>query len=329
MPYSKEDIFILAIRRSGNHAVANWFIPHFTGIVRYLNDYVFLEQMRPENNSLEGNPTYLYMTLNGETFCLLNKGQVWTIQEVVAREFVRQLDRKLNPVVRAVCKTKDFENMINEMSVIHATSKLPYWVADDIRLEASANFFGCENQTPRKLAELFSEWNQSAYKRITRANGIETTEKRTFILVLRNPFNNLASLMRKPSLWPPNHITVSQFPETWIAYAREYLGETSYLSALGNVVTLNYDLWFSDQDYRKKLSVKIAKPFTETGLQKVSPNGEGSSFDDLEFSDRAQEMNVLERWKVFQDNEEYLSLLKNDEMLALYERIYGKLPFKL
>ncbi len=27
--YSQEDLFILAIRRSGNHAIANWLIPFF------------------------------------------------------------------------------------------------------------------------------------------------------------------------------------------------------------------------------------------------------------------------------------------------------------
>ncbi len=37
--HSQVDIFILGIRRSGNHAISNWLIPHYPGVVRYLNNY--------------------------------------------------------------------------------------------------------------------------------------------------------------------------------------------------------------------------------------------------------------------------------------------------
>ena len=327
--YSQEDIFVIAIRRSGNHAMANWLIPHYDGFVRYLNDYTFREQMQPQTTRLEGNPTFLYLTAQGQTFCVMNKGQVWTLQEIIARECVQHLNNRVPRLIKACYNIKNFERLINEMSILSTTSQLPYWVDDDVNIEATVNLFGCENQTPANLQHVFAEWEQAAYQKITTQHQLEMTRQRTFLLVLRNPFNNLASLMKNPSLWPPNHIPIEQFPETWMAYAKEYLGETTYLSQLGKVIFVNYDQWFADQTYRTTLSEQLNRPFTDRGLQKISLHGEGSSFDKFTYANRAQAMPVLERWKTLQHNAQYRSLLQHPELLALSERIYGPPPFDL
>ncbi len=327
--YSQEDVFILAIRRSGNHAIANWLIPHYHGIARYLNDFVFAESFNESDELLEGNPTYLYLTVQGNTLSLLNKGQVWTIQEFVAREFRARLDASAHVIVKTLYDTRHFEKMINELALDHLTARLPHWIADDSHLEASVNLFGCENHTPEKLAASFSNWERRFYRPFAASRDRQLATRRTFLLVLRNPLNNLASLMRKPSLWPPNQITVEQFPATWVAYAKEFLGETSYLSSLGKVVFINYDRWFGDEIYRRGISAQLERSFTDTGLEKVSPNGEGSSFDHLDFSHQAQQMRVLERWKAYQHDPVYLRLLDNRELLRLYAAIYGELPVQL
>ncbi len=327
--YSQEDLFILAIRRSGNHAIANWLIPHFSGIIRYFNDYVFLVQKHAAEDPLKGNPTYLYLTQDGQTFCIMNKGQVWTIQEIIARELTYRLKKKLNRFIQKFYPPEIIEQMINELSVEHVTSKLPYWVDEDYHIKAVANLFGCENHTPQQLVVVFPEWRDFIYKKAVQSRNLNVSGQRTFLLVLRDPFNNLASLMQKPSMWPPNHITLEQFPATWIAYAKEYLGETSNLKALGKVVLVNYNRWFVDRSYRQQLSEQLEKSFTDTGLKKMSPNGGGSSFDQLTWSDNAQNMKVLERWKIFQQNRTYRDLLKNEELLTLSKQIYGKPPFPI
>lgn len=327
--YSQEDIFILAIRRSGNHATANWLIPHYNGFVRYFNDFVFSWQDSAPKDYISGNPTYIYYTQHARTCCLLNLGQVWNIQELIARELTKNLKKRTPFWRRRIYSTDKLEQIINELSLEEAASKIPYWIANDSPLEVSANLFGCENHSPHKLAHSFPEWLERIYEPLVRKNKRRITQKRTFILVLRDPFNNLASLMRKPSLWPPNHITIDEFPAIWIAYAQEYLGESSYLKAFGNVVTVNYDAWFLDENYRKSLAQKLGRPFTDGGLQHVSPNGEGSSFEQFDFAGQAQQMNVLERWREFQQDRKYLSLLRNDKLLELYRRIYGEPPFQL
>ncbi len=287
--YSQVDIFILGIRRSGNHAISNWLIPHYQGVVRYFNVFSFIEQLRPENNRVQGTTTEIYTNLQGKTFCLSSV----TVNDT-------------------------------------ASNKLPNWAINHVKIPANANLFGCENLTPQHIYEVFDNWYDLKYKKIVEHNGMQITDRRIFIIILRNPFNNIASMMQKPILSPPNNIPISQLPATWIAYAKEYLGETSYLKNLGNFITLNYDLWFSDQNYRKSLSAKLNQPFTDAGLQKVTgQHGGGSSFDGVAFSDKAQQMKVLERWKFFQNDREYLSLLKNEELLALYKRIYGEPPFQI
>ena len=327
--YSQEDVFILAIRRSGNHAIANWLIPHYQGIARYLNDFVLADSFKSSGEVLEGNPTYLYLTTQGNTLSLLNKGQVWTIQEFVAREFRARLDASAHIIAKMLYDTHRFEQMINELALDHLTARLPHWIADDSRLEASVNLFGCENHTPEKLAASFSTWEQRCYRPFAASRDRQLATRRTFIVILRNPLNNLASLMRKPSLWPPNQITVEQFPATWIAYAQEFLGETAYLASLGTVVFINYDRWFDDEAYRRDISAQLARSFTDAGLEKVSPNGEGSSFDQLTYSHHAQQMRVLERWKTYQHDPSYRNLLNNQELLERSIKIYGDLPFQL
>ena len=134
MQFSQQDIFILAIRRSGNHAIANWLIPHFPGMSRYLNDYVFLPQTHPAGDPLQGNPTYLYLTYAGQTYGIMNKAQAWTIQEIVARETANLLKKKWHPLLQRFFPPDTFERMINELSIEHVTLKFPYWTSNDAHI---------------------------------------------------------------------------------------------------------------------------------------------------------------------------------------------------
>jgi hypothetical protein len=112
--------------------------------------------------------------------------------------------------------------------------------------------------------------------------------------------------------------------DMWIEYAKEFLEETSYLS--NNKVVINYNLWFSDISYRQKISAALNLEFSDAGLNYVSSYGGGSSFEQQNFTGNAQQMDVTNRWKLFLDNDEFLKLIKNDELLHYSEKIFGKLP---
>ena len=148
------------------------------------------------------------------------------------------------------------------------------------------------------------------------------TSHRYDVLLLRDPFNLMASRLKKGLL---SVKTKGMSPaDMWIEYAKEFLGETSYLS--NNKVVINYNLWFSDISYRRKISAALNLDFSDAGLNYVSSYGGGSSFEKQNFTGNAQQMDVTNRWKLFLDNDEFLKLIKNDELLHYSEKIFGKLP---
>ncbi len=143
------------------------------------------------------------------------------------------------------------------------------------------------------------------------------SETRYDILILRDPFNLLASRFKRNYMnVKENHQTVEQL---WIAYAKEFLGQTQHLKY--NKICINYNQWFLDVEYRKQISEKLGLQFSDEGFSKVKGGG-GSSFDSRNYDGQAYKMDVQNRWKVFADDENYLKLLKNEEILEYSKRIF-------
>ena len=104
-----------------------------------------------------------------------------------------------------------------------------------------------------------------------------------------------------------------------------------------NVVDLNFTKWFSDKTYRCDLCDRLDLDFTDNGLNEATSP---SSFDDLEYNDRAQQMDVLHRYpyilslegekKVIEGKtedvfQEYINLI-DDEVLDLSQRYFRFIP---
>lgn len=139
------------------------------------------------------------------------------------------------------------------------------------------------------------------------------------VIVIRDPFNLFASrfvkrLKRQRQSLPPVKL--------WKHYAYEYLGITNYIP---NKILINYNLWFSNIKYRKRLSKKFGVKFTDKGKDKVPRHGHGSSFDFRNYDGRGSEMDVLNRWRNLIGNEKYASIF-DDEVIELSEKIFGKIP---
>jgi hypothetical protein len=141
------------------------------------------------------------------------------------------------------------------------------------------------------------------------------------ILVLRDPFNMLASRWHKPG--PVLPLDDSEFLDTWEIYAEEYLGITHFIKSK---IAVNYNLWFSSIDYRKQLSAQFGLSFTDAGLNVVpkSTAGYGSSFDRTSYDGRGNQMKVLERWKVCQHDKCFYEAFRERHKLAnLYRKIFN------
>jgi hypothetical protein len=83
---------------------------------------------------------------------------------------------------------------------------------------------------------------------------------------------------------------------------------------LKNIIVFNFDEWFSSEDYRKKLSDQLGLEYSDEGVNNVIRTV-GSSFDGMRLAKEAQKMKVLDRWEYFKDDNDYLSKLKNDELI--------------
>ncbi len=144
------------------------------------------------------------------------------------------------------------------------------------------------------------------------------------LLVLRDPFNNVASQLAlhfKSGRYSLDLLRASV--QIWKSYAREYLGHTSYLQ---NKLVINYNRWFADRDYKLSLAERLGLNGIEKGVDDCARWGVGSSFDQLRMDGRASRMKVLERWRHFENNELFRELLSDPEIRVLSEQIFGELP---
>jgi hypothetical protein len=140
------------------------------------------------------------------------------------------------------------------------------------------------------------------------------------ILVLRDPFNNLASLIKIGRV-----DLVPGFIELWKNHAELFLrqGQLSISAqTVEAIFDLNYNLWFSEATYRWVIrdALKVEQPMDF--YDKVSQHGGGSSFDRLRLEDRPREMKVLERWKTITDHPMYRRMIDDADLARLCQQIY-------
>lgn len=142
-------------------------------------------------------------------------------------------------------------------------------------------------------------------------------ERRT-VLVLRDAYNTFASVRHGKRRM--RRRLRSFYRSQWKAYAREFLGETSFLPA--DTVKVSFNSWFADDDYRKQIADTLGLDDVDRGRDEVSSDGGGSSFSGQDFQNRARDMAVLERWRHFADDPDYLAAF-DEETVGLSRKIFG------
>jgi hypothetical protein len=89
---------------------------------------------------------------------------------------------------------------------------------------------------------------------------------------------------------------------------------TSHLES--NFYKIFFDEWFVNKDYRKKICADLKLKFTDNGLLDVHQT---SSFDQKKFDGRAQDMDVLNRWKKFEKKRIFMDQV-SEMMLEKYNQ---------
>jgi hypothetical protein len=148
------------------------------------------------------------------------------------------------------------------------------------------------------------------------------------ILVLRDPFNVFASKLRwaRGKLYQPTPEKIQRQSRLWLEYAREFIGNSNIL---GQKSCVSFNAWFADTTYREELARTLGLPTWDKGVEEVAkwgPSTWGDSFDNLDYQNRASAMKVTERWKNYSDDETYLGLFADKEIIRLSNQIFGSIP---
>lgn len=155
---------------------------------------------------------------------------------------------------------------------------------------------------------------------------MEEMERPMCAVTIRDPFNNIASLMGhllQSEGYPLSAMDkyVPRVLEYWCDMV-EYLGE---YRCSRQAIPVFYNRFVSDQDYRKMICSTLGGEYNEEFLNVVPPNGGFSSFDGDSLQNRGSEMKTIERWKKALDGEHkdrYVSYLtRNPRILDLCENI--------
>lgn len=147
------------------------------------------------------------------------------------------------------------------------------------------------------------------------------------LLILRDPFNLMASRIQS-NISRMSDRSARKAIQLWKTYAREFLGETKFLTQ--NKVCINFNQWHCSWEYRKKIAEELGLEFTDTGRERIKGYGGGSSFDKRDLDGRASELKVLNRWQTFEEVESFWQLFRDEELIDYTKRIFDRetLPFE-
>lgn len=142
-------------------------------------------------------------------------------------------------------------------------------------------------------------------------------DKKYQIIVLRDPYNWLASRFQAfGGLYSLRAERICPNPiELWIKQAKIASNKNELF------YVISYNQWFNSLSYRQSISNYLEIDFNDIALNQVNNYGGGSSFDKTDFNGKAQEMDIYNRWKIFKEDKEYLSLFTK-EICDLSDKLF-------
>jgi hypothetical protein len=318
-PFVEEDVFVIGLRRSGIHAVLSWLLPHFPGVLRLINDAAF----DPEGaDPLAAHLQRYYAVRNGQASELMLHQDTDTLVHQFLRANAVPFAAACPPWFRPLASSalRKFKRFQKPVSLWPRAIPYP---ADPLRV-ADRNVFVVENITPREFAAIYPRWHERNYAPFLARAGLRPPVRRRFVIMVREPWNQLSSILKNPPLEPPRPLPPEEFLGKWRDYAEEFAGRTGFLDELGGVLRVNYSRWFRDGAYRAELAGRLGVELTDFGLEVVPDFGGGSSFEGKRMSGRAQQMNVGERWKANAEHPLMRSLLADEAVRDLCAEIFGE-----
>lgn len=147
---------------------------------------------------------------------------------------------------------------------------------------------------------------------ITEESSIIKDPKSLKILVMRDPYNFIASWLKMADTVLPNgeifrsmrNIPIEEVKKLWIDYANEALGITKTLGI--DLEVIKYNSWVGSRDYRDQFISRVfGVDNLDNGIDSVAEYGHGSSFDGVRFDGNASLMSVNSRWQHYTNDTRY------------------------
>lgn len=136
------------------------------------------------------------------------------------------------------------------------------------------------------------------------------------VLILRDPFNQLASKMANPKIGL--RLELKDWPAHWMSHAQLYLNPPSWIKE--SLVAINYNQWLTNENYRKLKAEELQLEFTDKGFEHLVNFTWGhSSFGS---NDNQEEHPQLSRWRQFEENTEYSRLLEYPQLKEMAGDIF-------
>jgi len=138
--------------------------------------------------------------------------------------------------------------------------------------------------------------------------------KPTILLILRDPYNCLASLFRHHGE-RSSIADLKAKKDRLVMYLEQALNIENLLEY--PVVSIDYGKWICDDNYKQIFLEKVGQSnlsINNKDIYEVQPFGGGSSFDGQSIDYHTLRERVFERWKNYKDNQDYKTLLHDDKL---------------
>lgn len=156
---------------------------------------------------------------------------------------------------------------------------------------------------------------------------IDTTKSDHSIVIIRDFYNNMASRLK----WERdfrNRFRVSDVQESEtrseMLHARELWKQYAQLAICPppHLLTILYDRWLNDVEYRDRLSSKLGISGDQQALNSTAQYGPGSSFEGM--SNTPDPVRLSNRFKAFAEDKLYIEIASDPEILALNAQLFGE-----
>lgn len=271
------------MRRSGNHAVIEWILGESPGVVVHLNDV--------RSGCIDPYRAFTSIKLHGISYWRCRSGLVSRLKYFCKYAYLslpsQTYTRKLRSLNREAIRRTPHKNFL-----IHSYENK---LLQDV----------CTLEFERQRARLLGE-----------------SERRFDILLLRDPWNLFASMIKGGMMHEANH---QQLVELWINHATEAVGESHHL--VEPSVVIRFNDWFASRTYRGELLKQFGLEPRKDAYQSVPRFAGGSSFDRRDYHGNASDMDVLNRWRLMKHDPLFQRVSRDERIRHLAGRVFPDLPY--